>query len=288
MSAHNFWNSFIFRVVVGLGEGEQDGWLNGGDLLRLAAERGLLEVGPSLNDLSVLLLWLTCPIDSPLQEAAVRQWDERVRHLSGDRVGARLHEWTVLREALPPHLADVYLHYCLAKQRQRWLVEGMVYTLYYPALVTFLERLLLSDTGWVESFATPFFSARPNVLERLDRDEALSEEFLQCLYRQVRDALERAGGRRGWPAAARWPASPPAWVAAISEDEKLFLDRCLDREDPGDRVLLYLSFYAGLNVGQVTTVCRDQYPSLQPREVLDRLRDLWEEILEDMAPTEPG
>jgi hypothetical protein len=90
----NFWDAFVFRVCVGLGEGFFAGFRTAADILRTAHQLRLLDVA-RLDDLSVLLIVLTCSSSGPLHEEAVQA------HSLFVRVGGR----QVPKDDLPITLA---------------------------------------------------------------------------------------------------------------------------------------------------------------------------------------
>jgi hypothetical protein len=257
-----FWDAFVFRVCVGLGEGFFAGFRTAADVLRAAHRLRLLDVA-GLDDLSVLLIVLTCPSGSPLHEEAVREYLRRGRTAEED--------WAVLREALPPRLTDLYLLGFFGELRQTALVQRVSATLYLPALARFMARLAMEDTATARAFAAPYLN--PTV-RNLTYEEILDDEFLCQLYSQVVHSP--------WPNAVAWPPAPPAWLASIGPDEKDFIECCLALP-PGDRCILYLSFYARLNAGQVACVFRDLNPAPRADDVVVWLHDSWRTVLDCLA-----
>src|SRR5438128_1941196 len=125
-----FWDRFVYRVSLGLGEGcFRPGFPIAAEVLRTAFE-SRMELIPQLNDLSRLLILLTCPSDYAAHEAA----DQAYR-------GAGREWWRdglALRDVLPPRLAELYLVNCLGEPRQSSLARGALRALLQPALNQFV------------------------------------------------------------------------------------------------------------------------------------------------------
>jgi hypothetical protein len=259
----NFWDDFVFRVCIGLGEQFFPGFRTACNLLRTAHQLNLLDVG-RLNDLSLLLIILTCPTDWALHEEAAQEFLHR-----GLTAGQ---EWAILRQALAPRLTDLFLLGFFGEPRQAALVQRIAYTLYQPALVRFMARLALIDTMTAHAFAAPYGG---RTFRALSYAEILDEEFLCQLYGQVVNS--------GWPNAAVWPQPFPDWEASINQDERDFLNCCLDHLSSGNRCVLYLSFYALLNAEQIACIFRTLTPAPRTDDVVDGLDDSWRKVLDCLA-----
>jgi hypothetical protein len=263
-----FWDAFVFRVFAGLGEDcFIPGFAAAADVLEAAADAELLGVA-DLNDLSVLLILLTCPPTSRLHRAAAQRYR--------DRSPTPFEDWAALREALPPRLTELLLVGHFGEPSRRALAHRAVHTLFVPSLVRFAARLALVDTHLAQGFVIPFVS---RVLATLDYDQIVSDGFVARLYGRVHETA--------WPNAASWPEQLPAWHRDLTPAERLFLDTALDL-DPGRRLLLYSSFYAPLNPNQLAEVLRPDLPTIRPDDVVSWLSQCWHSVLEGMASAFPG
>jgi hypothetical protein len=94
----NFWDTFVFRVCSGLGENLfPQGYNDAAEVLLFADRLGLLDLA-TLNDLSILLILMTCPAGSSLEGPVAMEYLRR---------GLGPHRnWACLGEALPPRLTD--------------------------------------------------------------------------------------------------------------------------------------------------------------------------------------
>jgi hypothetical protein len=255
----DFWDVFVFRVWAGMGEGYSTGFRSAAAVLRLAHRQHLFTVS-TLNDLSLLLLVLTCSDGCALHEEAAAEYLRR--SLTPER------EWGVLREALPPHLADVQLLGHFGAPRQQAVLNRVARTLYLPSLVRFMARTALTDYDTARAFATPFLAP---VLASLDYDEIVADEYLGRLYARVLASR--------WPSADRWTTPSPPWAARLGPPELAFLDGCLQRLPAADRAVLYLSFYGRLSAPQVAAALRPTVPGVRPQDVVGWLRDSWQTVL---------
>ncbi|HEY7310986.1 MAG TPA: hypothetical protein VH643_16600 [Gemmataceae bacterium] len=260
----NFWDQFVFRVCVGLGEEHfPEGFASAASLIGQAHRLGRLPMD-RLNDLSLLLIVLVCPDAAAAHQQAFAEADRRGLLKSRQT-------WAVLREALPPRLTDLLLiGHADEGGRRKGLVSGVIHVLYLPALVRFGARLALCSTEDAEKWMIPFVH---RALRSLDRRQINHDEFLCHLYHQV--LIHRC------PIADGWPAEPLPWRSNLDPVEEMFLNRCLQL-DAESRCTLYLSFYARLNAEQIRCIFRDT-SNLRTQDVVDLLRDIWEDLLPDLA-----
>jgi hypothetical protein len=259
----NFWDVFVFRVCAGLYESYPFGGARTArGILTLARQLGLLDLS-RLNDLSLLLIVLTCEDGRPIQQEAYQL--AVARGLTSPR------PWAILREALPPRLTDLLLLGNAGQPRQRAVVSGVLATLYLPSLVRYQARLALVEYHVARAFVAPLFR---QAADALDAISILEDEFLCQLYARVADTP--------WPNAADWPAVRPAWHRRCGVDERHFVDCCLSLW-PGERLALYLSFYARLNAAQIACVYRPDVPDLNTTTVVEWLDDTWRAVLNGMA-----
>jgi hypothetical protein len=254
----DFWDAFVFRVWSGMGEHHPRGFPTAAKVLEQAHRLHLLPV-VDLNDLSLLLILLTCPVGRPLHEDAARVY--LARNLS------REEEAAVLREALPPHLTELHLLGFFGQPRQSILVRRLLYTLHFPALSRFMARMALTSYTLAEDFASPFLDEAHRTLQYTD---ILDDLFLSNLYTQVMQS--------DWPRASGWPKPRPPWEETLTEGERSFLNGCL-LLSPGSRWVLYLSFFARLNPVQIAQVFHNDLPGLRPPDVVAWLSDVWGEVL---------
>jgi hypothetical protein len=77
------------------------------------------------------------------------------------------------------------------------------------------------------------------------------------------------------------PGPRPAWFNALELYEQQLIDTCLLRLAEPAVDLLYLHFYAGLSVGQMTEALRLAQPRGAPPAVTRRLEESWTLILSD-------
>jgi hypothetical protein len=259
----NFWDAFVFRIWAGLGEHNHSGFATAAELLVLAHRLRLL-MPAELNDLSILLILLTCPGDSALHHEANNEYQARSL--------TREEEAAALREALPPHLTELYLLGYWGEPRQNALVRRTVFALYLPALTRFMARLALTDYAVAEDFAgwDLHFAHKT-----LDYEDIHSDQLVTGVYAKTWGS--------DWPCADSWPAKPPAWAKTLSEAERAFLSCCLNL-GRGTRYVLYLSFYGRLNARQIAGILASDSGDLlehQPKaeDVVDWLYDSWSEVL---------
>src|SRR5207249_2122923 len=106
-------------------------------LLERACELDLFPI-EELDDLSLILVLLTCPTSSPVYQAALARYRPPA---SGN-----LRTWAALREALPPRLRDLLLLGYYGEAHQRVFINQLVELLYTPALVFFTTRWRLVET----------------------------------------------------------------------------------------------------------------------------------------------
>ena len=264
----DFWDTFVFRVCMGLNEGFFPGFRRATVVLHFAYGKAFFNV-PQLTDLSILLIVLTCPTNSQLHQEAAREYLRRKL--------PRHQEWAVLREALAPRMTDLYLLGYFGDPRQRAVVARVVHTLYLPPLARFLARLALEDDTVARVFGTPFLNP---TLTALTYDEIVRDEFLCQLYLRVLSSP--------WPNADQLPIHPPAWWGNTEVAERTFLECCLARLSPGERCALYLSFHAQLSAEQIACVFQPVITGLEQRHVVDWLSHAWEEVLKGMVlPSTP-
>jgi hypothetical protein len=268
----DFWDFAIFRICQGLSEGHVSGSNAACGVLREARRKGLFTVDATLDDLSVLLLVLHAPSDTRLGNEAVDELYSSCRNLS------RADLWNALRDALPPYLADFHALTARGGKSQRGVLRRILRYLYYPELVVFLDRLALVDRQDARNVADPLFDATLEnftpIVPSAMQPATLQDAFLVKLYRATLD--------RGWPAVNRWPASLPDWAEdglSLSTEEHHFLDVCLEKLDPGDRLLLYLSFYARLSIRQIHLVLGGNRATLQPKDFVSMLARVWTEVV---------
>jgi hypothetical protein len=254
----DFWDAFVFRVWSGMGEHHARGFPTAVKILERAHELKLLPVA-DLNELSLLLILLTCLPGRPLHDDAAPIF--QARELS------REEEAAVLREALPPHLTELHLLGYFGQPRQNILVRRLLYTLYFPTLSLFLARMALISRTDAADFASPFLDEAHRTLQYTD---VLDDLFLSNLYTRVLQS--------GWPCPSDWPEPLPPWETTLTQAERSFLNGCLGLS-PGSRSVLYLSFYARLNPVQIAQIFREDLPGLCPPDVVAWLADAWGEIL---------
>jgi hypothetical protein len=258
-----FWDTFVFRVYAGLGEGcFIPGFAAAAGVLEAAHEADLFAPA-DLNGLSVLLILLTCPPESPLHQAAAQRYRRRP--------STPIEDWAALREALPPRLTELLLVGHFGEPSRRGLAHRAIHTVYVPSLVRFATRLALVETHLAQGFVIPFVS---RVLATLDYDQIVGDGFAAELYARVHDST--------WPNAEDWPEELPRWHDDLTPAERLFLNVCLHL-DPGRRLLLYSSFYAHLNANQLAEVLRSDLPTIRPDDVVSWLSECWRTVLEEMA-----
>ena len=269
-----FWDAFVFRVLRGLGEGHFVGYPHAVAVLERARERGLLVIDQQLDPLTITLLLLACPVGAPLHDAALA--------VQGDRPRDPLDVWDDLRHALPPYLVDLHRLARARQPRQQAMMQGVFRSLLVPALTEYLmvsaqvEQAVaapLADTLFLRTFA----DVEPHS-PTATRPMRFDDRLLVRLYRSLRRSpFPNAPGP--WPLLSEWRDPPPTWRPAENERERRFLDSCLDHLEPGPLELIYLSFYARLNVRQITFVVRPNREWTVPDATL-ALRDAWFAVLD--------
>jgi hypothetical protein len=267
----SFWDRVIFRMTLGLGEGHQPGFRTAALLLCRAHHNRQLPLA-SLNDLSLLLVLFVCPSDSAVHQAALGEFQRRNR--------SPLDCWEVLREALRPNLGDFHALAYHRAPRQRSLVESAYALLYVPALAIFLSRMALIELPEAAASARlRFHEVFPQIepgVPSAHEPVSLDDGLLIGVY-----ARELQAGR---PIPSTWSVESPGWLATVPVEERRFLEFCWEALDYDLRCLLFLSFYAELNVRQITQIlisAGDDHCS--PEEVVANLDWIWRKVLDGLV-----
>lgn len=254
----NFWDHFVFRVCIGLGEDHHEGFRRSVPVLEQAYDSSLLSI-EELNHLSVLLLLLVCPSESPLGQAAFEEHQRR--NLGPEQ------EWGLLREAIPPTLSHFLLHAHFGEGRQRALVHNQIYSLYVPHLTRFLARTALVDYPVAHLRAMDLIRG---ALAALDPMNLAENSFLSQLYSRILSL--------NWPIVNQFRTEVPEWYARLEEPEQALITHSLTL-GPGERYAFCLSFDACLNAPQIAQTFQQPGEDWQTEGVVELLTDVWEQLL---------
>lgn len=274
-----FWDDFVFRVVQGFGEGHSAGYPYALSVLERAHQRGLFTC-EQLNALSLTLLLLACPVGSPLHAAAFAA--------QGGLPRDPVLMWHDLRETLPVYLVDLHRLARFREPRQLALLQGIFRMLYLPALVRFMSRAAQVSEVVVAPLAEILLLRIFQQAEPLDptatRRMRFDDHFLVRLYRVLfRAPFPNAPNLAGsWPLhAGGWCEPPPDWRPVEGEPERRFLDSCLQNLEVSKLALIYLSFYAFLNIRQITLAVRVDR-DWTAADTTAALREAWLDVLDGM------
>jgi hypothetical protein len=250
-----FQDLFLRRLYRTFGDWGDTNLQAGLAVVTLAHQQGLLKL-PVLEDRSILILLLFCPPGTALHQAAQRECDD-------PRRAFRSADCTPLVEDLSaPRHHDLLLLHRRASPAQQAIVWQRLRPWYVPALATFLSRLYLDDPAQRAPFADGFFAA---LLPAYASAPLNNIEFSSYLYQRLLNIPNA-------PAPAnRLPSSPhPAWWSALEAEERQFLDGCLRCLDLGDRIRLYLSFFANLTSREIHGIHSQGWTR---QDTVARLRD---------------
>lgn len=283
-----FWDRFILRLYYTLAEGYPHGPDSAVRLLNLAHGLGLINPA-AVSDLSILLLKAILPPANPLRQPVEQEFQRRGLHLL-----PRPQLWGLLVASAPRRDLEILELGRHGTPHQRGLALDIILRLYLPSLRQFLGRLYLVDPNTFDAFV---IGRLMWVMLSYYRIPPGTIGFLCLLYRHVLGALPAIAGRSppgpvlpgGWPAGvaqippALWPFLPvPPWLATLVPAEQRFLQCCHTVLAPGDRVLVYLSFYAELNLQQITCVLRG-WQTVTGDQVVTAITHCWERLLNCLA-----
>jgi hypothetical protein len=102
-------------------------------------------------------------------------------------------------------------------------------------------------------------------------------------YRYLYSAALRLLTRRRVPTA--WPPTPPAWSSTIPPEELDFLVCAYRLHDPKCRQLVFLSFYAGLDIDQIAYCLQAANPAWTAVRVEAAAKGCWLTVIRCMSRT---
>jgi hypothetical protein len=265
-----FWDRFVLALYFGLAQRLPAGR---GAALRIldAIARGRLSLS-SLNDTSLVLLLALLPEGSPHRREVVSRLGPPRLTLAPPQL------ISVLRNVAPPRLAELVeiarppgpqvraaaLNALMATNLG--LIEGLALYLCrlflfdpsHPALRNLVARLIVEAT------------------QRYVRIPLGTMDYLTWGYRVVRVRTRSPE----MPLPSGFPPGPrPAWFMALSPEEQRFIDDCLHYLPEPAVDLLYLHFYALLNVEQIVGALHLVRPHGAADAVVRRLEESWGVIL---------
>jgi hypothetical protein len=260
-----FWDRLIRRTYFTFGEVLPDGLTVAANILALAYQRRLLNL-TGLDDLSILILVLTCPAGTVLR---TRADDEFVRRQLGGLTGRR--RLRLLLTAAPSRLTELVTLFVRGNPAQRGLAADLLTFALVPRLSLFLGRLHL----------TAPIDQRPRAVQGLagslgffGRIPLGTVEFPCYLCRRVLAGLPPQP-----PPPAAWPPPPlPDWLATLPGEERRFLACSLRFLPVEERIGVYLSFYAELSVPLIHCVRSAQSHWTQV-QTMNRLAESYETVL---------
>jgi hypothetical protein len=277
-----FWDSFAHRVFATFLEGNPGGGRRAAaELLEEAYVLGLLDVvGLSLTSLQLCIL--VCDHGSPLFNAARTQLAATGGSASpgtftGALAEALLQACPLRTRVLETLAGEFNPHSISAPTLLGWklIFEGLQRQ-YLPRVVEFLTRSLLIPYPRARALGEMQFAL---AYVKFDVGELIrtSGDFVRYIYLC---ALHRLARRR---MPTSWPPAPPAWAALISQSERDFLCCAFGLKDPKCRLLVFLSFYAGLNIDQIAFCLQDANAGWTLRRTEAATKGCWLTVLRCMG-----
>jgi hypothetical protein len=236
-----FWDWFIRRVWLTLGGVLPDGLTAAANVFAEAHRRHLFAL-PAVDELSILLLVLTCPQGTVLRTRAEQEFTRR----GIGALAARQRVWDLLTALGPPRTTELLTLFHRGAPAQRGLAADLLMRHHGPHLALFLGRLSLTDP---DSQRPQAITTLTRALGRFTRIPLGTIDFPCYLYRRALAGLSAAAPPAGLP-------SPPlpAWLTGLPTEERRFLACCLGCLSLAQRIAVYLSFYAGLDADQIRCV----------------------------------
>jgi hypothetical protein len=268
-----FWDRFIQRLFAAFSSGNRALLVQAGRLVQLGVQLGLINPN-ALSDSSIVRCLICCPPDGSLQAAAFAQYISR----GLNRAAAEPIVTRALLFSRPIDLNPMALMGRGANSEQRLPLIAGLWGGYRPPLRKFLSRLFLVDYNHpVLDEAGPEFMRA--LITFWAGGPTVPDDFPCHLYRRIR-AWARTRPL-GVEIAEYWPDPPPAWYEDIEPEERAFLSCCLELE-PEVRELVYLLFYALLDVQRITCVLRGVNEDWTVPEVASLLTQAIEAVLRCM------